>query len=475
MIQSMSHSADTQPIRFGTSGFRGVLGETFTAERSAALVAAVARHVARQRPAARVLVAHDTRFFADRFAEAAARIVTGAGAAAVRAAGPVPTPVASHAVRAEGCAAGLVFTASHNPPEYLGLKVLDAAGCAAPRALTREFEREAARLLALGAPVERAPADAPVDCRSPYLESLLAVVDQEALSRAGMVVFFDALHGTGAGVLDEALRRVGVTVEARRTSPDPRFGGIAPDPVAEHLGALCGAVSAATGPRLGLATDGDADRYGVVDSDGRVLSATEAVALLVDHLAASGRVTRGVAISVATGSLVEAVAREHGLHVERHPIGFGHLSEALRTGGCDAAGEESGGFAFGPALDKDGILAGCLLAECVAATGEALGARLESLYARHGRSACGRAAVASDAGSGKLLERLAQLRPARFDDAAVQDVELGDGVRLLLEDGFLLVRASGTEPVVRLYAEAPDAARLARRLAAGADWLRDAG
>jgi phosphomannomutase len=222
------------------------------------------------------------------------------------------------------------------------------------------------------------------------------------------------------------------------------------------------------GPVLGIATDGDADRFAVVDTGGRVLSETEAVALLVDHLARTGRIECGVAISIATGSLVERVALSHGLRVERHPIGFKHLSRALGAGGVDVAGEESGGFALGRfGRDKDGILAGCLFAEMLALDPTSLAERLTALERRHGRRLCGRSALA---GSDRVRSALAELLaepPERIEGDPVRRVERGDGLHLALDDGFLMLRASGTEPLLRIYAEAASVGALERRLAAG--------
>ncbi len=252
-------------------------------------------------------------------------------------------------------------------------------------------------MLASGPPPEAEPRGGTVDLCGPYLEELLGQLDRSCLRRSGMRIFYDALHGTGAGVLDQALRRCGLAVEVRRGDRDPYFGGGSPDPVPERLVSLAREVRGAKGLRLGLATDGDADRFAVIDADGRPLSESAALALLVDHLARTGRVRRGVAISIATGSLVERVARSHGLPVRRFPIGFKHLSAALVEGEADVAGEESGGFAWGRlARDKDGILAGCLLAEAVAKTGAPLRVRLAALEREHGRSACGRIALAAD-------------------------------------------------------------------------------
>jgi phosphoglucomutase len=288
------------------------------------------------------------------------------------------------------------------------------------------------------------------------------------MRRSGLQLFYDALHGTGAGFLDEALVRCGLEVEVRRGHRDPCFGGASPDPIPEHLGSLSREVRKGKGLRLGLATDGDADRFGVIDADGRPLSESAALALLVDHLARTGRLRRGLAISVATGSLVERVARSHALPVRRFPIGFKHLTRALVEGDADVAGEESGGFAWDRvARDKDGILAGCLLAEIVATTGAPLRVRLAALEREHGRSACGRIAIAADESARKGLSVLRAALPSQVDGARVLECDERDGLRITLDDGFLMFRASGTEPVLRIYAEARGPRLLSRRLRVG--------
>jgi phosphomannomutase len=287
-------------------------------------------------------------------------------------------------------------------------------------------------------------------------------------------VIYDALHGTGSGVCDRALRALGVDVEVLHADPSPRFGGGAPDPTPARLIGLTRAVRARGGHTLGLATDGDADRFAVLDASGMPLSESDALALLVDHLARGGRVRRGVAISIATGTLVERVAVEHGLAVARHPIGFKHLSRALVDGTADVAGEESGGFAWEPlARDKDGILACALFAEIAAQSGGSLRARLRQLVRRHGRRVCGRVARSANAEARAHLAALAKAPPDRVGGTRVRAVDTRDGVRLGLDDGFLMLRASGTEPVLRLYAEATDPRTLAERFAAGWKLLGD--
>jgi phosphomannomutase len=265
-----------------------------------------------------------------------------------------------------------------------------------------------------------------------------------------------------------------VRVHTLRGEPDPRFGGGAPDPIPARLAPLLGAVRATRGAVLGLATDGDADRFAAVDERGRPLPESAALALLVDHLARSRGLRRGVAISEATGSLVERVAQAHGLTVTRHRMGFRHLALALAEGHADVAGEESGGFAwrrFG--VEKDGILAGCLFAEMTAR--EPLGTRLAALRRAHGRLACARSASALDARRRSGLEALRRSPPSRVDGARVLHAETHDGLRVVLADGFVMWRASGTEPVLRVYAEAEGSRALARRLEAARVLLDAAG
>jgi len=455
-------------IRFGTSGWRGILADDFGAAGVRALAAAVARWALESGTDPRVVVARDTRFMGEYFADVAARVLSAAGIRPVRASDPVPTPVASFAVRQRRAAAGIIITASHNPPEYQGLKVVAPWGGGPTREITDRLEAWAAEVLATGPPPEAEPRGREVDLTAAYLDTLTGELDRSRLRRSGLRVCYDALHGAGAGTLDEALRRSGVAVTVRRGEWDPRFGGEAPDPTPDRLVALARDVRRGEGLRLGIATDGDADRFAGIDADGRLLSETDSLALLVDHLARSGRIRRGVAISSATGSLVERVARSHGLSVRRFPIGFKHLSRALVEGEADLAGEESGGFAWGRvARDKDGILAGCLLAELVATTAAPLRVRLAELMREHGRRASGRIALPADDRLRRGLSSLRGAPPSRVDGARVLDRDLSEGLRLTLEDGFLMFRASGTEPVLRIYAEARGPRLLSERLRSG--------
>lgn len=470
MVERRESPGSGGPIRFGTSGWRGVLGDEITEPRVAVAAAAVADWLRATRASGPVVVVHDRRFGGARLVRCAAGVLEARGHRTLRARGAVATPVAARAVLREGAAAALIFTASHNPPAHHGLKVLDHRGASAPVAVTHRIERAAAAHLGAPPPPSHGLRGAGRDLRTPYLAELGALLRREAFAGKGLALAYDAMHGAGAGLVDGALEVQGVEVHALHLDGDWGFGGCPPDPRPERLGALRARVRGGRRLALGLATDGDADRYAVVDAGGRVLSESRALAVLVDHLAHTGRVRRGVALSTATGSLVERVARSHGLAVERHPIGFKHLGDALAAGRVDAAGEESGGFAlacFGH--EKDGILAACLLAEAAAEV--PLATRVRALERRHGRRACGRVARVASPGSREALERLRRAPPRRADGSPVRSVDTAEGLRLALDDGFLMLRVSGTEAVVRVYAEAPGARDLARRLRLGRGWL----
>lgn len=462
-------TASERPILFGTSGWRGALGEEVSFPRLRVLVRSIADWVHQQGQGHEVLVGWDRRLASQAMAEMSAAILHEAGLVPLLSGTSTPTPAVTHALAKGNHAAGIVLTASHNPALDHGLKVFHEGGGAISDIDARRIESIAlARMHDDGPALVDTPPNR-VDLLTGYLHSLRTRMDSAALSNSGLVVVYDAMHGAGAGVLDSVLESAGATVRTLRTNLDPTFGGQAPDPTPDRLQELSRRTASAGPLALGLSTDGDADRFGVVDGRGRVLSETQVIALLVDHLAGTGEIERGVALTVGTGSLVEKVAAFHGLPVERHPVGFKHLAAAIAAGRVDVAGEESGGFALaslGP--DKDGILAGCLLANLVATTGENLEVHVDRLEARFGASACARAAIPRVRRVDRAFEKLETEPPHDVDGVSVDEVAYGDGLRLGFADGgFLMFRRSGTESMMRIYAEAGSQAELERRLDAG--------
>jgi phosphomannomutase len=460
--------ADATPIRFGTSGWRGILGDEITDERLKALVSGVARWLRGMRDAPRVLVGFDGRFASERLARVAASELQRSGVSVVLATRVTPTPALARSVVRRRAAGGLMLTASHNPAHDHGLKVFGPRGESVDSAVIAQVERAAARALVRPARSAAEPGKCvEADFVPGYVRDLVRAVGAPLKGARPVSVFYDAMHGAGAGVLDAALRSVGARVRLFREGADPTFGGGAPDPVPDRLRTLARAVRAGRGLRLGLATDGDADRVAAVDEAGGVLPEEDVAALVVDQLVRSGRLRGAVAMTLASGSLIERVAQSHGLETSRHPIGFRFLAADLESGRAALAVDESGGVAFAPfAKDKDGMLAAVVLAESVAVLGAGLGAQRQALRERHGSSAWGRRAVPSSEKLERAVAKLRESPPARVEGMAVRDVDVRDGVRVALDDGFLMWRVSGTEPCVRIYAEAAGKGRLRSRLRA---------
>ncbi len=462
-------------FRFGTNGWRGVLGEDFTFPRLRAVLRGVGSWLSASGGRREVLIAHDTRFMGEHMSRMAAGVLREAGLEPLLAEGPTATPVAAHGVLHREAAGGLVFTASHNSQEYHGLKILGPQGACIGAEAAAEIEgrvdcaNDAPVAGDIGS-VER------VELSKPYVSELLTRIDTDAIRAARVSIVYDAMHGAGSGVVDRALELAGARVRVRRGSVDPSFGGAAPDPVAANLGGLRDEVQSINGQRLGLATDGDADRFAVVDADGQLLTETESLALLVDHLARTGRISKGVAVSIATGSLVSRIAADHGLRAVRHPIGFSELSRSLIAGDCDVAGEESGGFAIASfSRDKDGMMACGLMVELLACLRAPLRTRLDELERRHGASACGRVAVRIRPENRQAFRALMSDPPVAVNGRPVRCASTTDGLHLALDDGFLMLRLSGTEPVLRVYAEAQTEPSLRRRLTRGIEMLGAAG
>jgi phosphoglucomutase len=376
----------------------------------------------------------------------------------------VPTPVVAYEVVRRGAAAGLNVTASHNPPEYNGLKLSDPSGGPAQPAVTDRIEARVRELL--GEPeapysslqeMEAKGLVARIDPRLTYLARLRELVDFKAIAAAHLSVAVDLLFGTARGYLDQALREAGCDVHILHDSRNPAFGGHAPDPSKENLQELAVAVRSA-GCHLGLATDGDADRYGILDRDGSFIEPNYILALLLRHLIKARGWHGGVARSVATSHLVDAVARHLGVPLYETKVGFKYLGQLITQEKVVLSGEESAGLSIqGHVPEKDGILAALLVTEMVAmADGKSVLGLLEALYAEVGTVIHARRLNfhLSPQQQQRLATRLKSL-PAQVAGLRVVQVGTLEGTKLLLEDGsWLLVRPSGTEPVVRLYMDA---------------------
>lgn len=461
----------SKSIRFGTSGWRAVLAEDFTFPNVRRVVRAIARYLWRAQKEAspaipRLVVGYDTRFLAEEFARESARVLAEEGIEVLLSTEPVPTPVVAYAIVAERAQGGINITASHNEPQYQGIKFSTSDGAPALPEVTREIEAEIERMSAgqeRASPVGRELGHIrPFDPREGYLRDLRTKIDFPTIARARLRVAVDPLWGTARGYLDRALQEAGCAVQIIHAERDVLFGGGAPEPSAERLHALRECV-ASGGFDLGVATDGDADRFGIVDRGGVFLTPNQILALLFDYLCETRAAEGGVARSVATSHQVDRVARRRGRPVYETPVGFKYIGELLKQGKIVLGGEESAGLSVaGHYPEKDGILAGLLAVEVVARTGASLSQGLERLYERDGRLWSGRIGIPlTEQARRHLEEKLGADPPADFFGRRVIGVNRVDGMKLLFEDdSWILWRLSGTEPVARCYAEATTEADL---------------
>jgi len=449
-------------IHFGTSGWRDIIADGFTFAGVTAITRAVARYLKKRGCAQKgVLVGHDSRFLAETFTQHAAAILQAEGVNVHIVEAAAPTPVLSSAIVDLQLAGGINFTASHNPAEYQGFKWSNAYGGPATKEEVAPIEKEANRLLQQGGGrvLSRIrPGKIIVyDPKPRYLKRIARMVPMSVLRKAKLSVIADPLFGAGRGYLDECLRRAGCQVTVLHDWRDALFGGHPPEPNAEYLQEAAH-VMKRKGAKLVLGTDGDADRFGIVDRDGTYLTPNEILALTVYLLVRHRRWTGRVVRSVVTSHLVDAVAKKYGLPVEVTPVGFKYIGESMMRGGFLAGGEESGGLTIaGHIPEKDGVLACMLMVELVVREKRSLRAILNDIYAQVGRIMTKRINVQlkSKAAGGQLQHFLHRHRPKELAGHKVIAVDRMDGYKYLLDNGaWLAIRLSGTEPVARLYLEA---------------------
>ena len=459
-------------IRFGTSGWRAVIADEFTFENIKRVTEAVCSYLTIDRPASgqKLVIGCDSRFMGEKFSAVAADITAAKGFHVLLCTGQTPTPAISYTIRAQGASGALNFTASHNPPEYQGIKFSTSVGAPAMPEITKQIE--AAINAGTVASANAGGSIDAYDARSEYLKDLAAKINFDAIAEAKGKFAYDALWGTGRGYLDKVLRDVGCSVETINDWRDVTFGGRSPEPGEDHLDELREAVKSKN-LTLGVATDGDADRFGIIDGDGTFITPNQLIALLTDYLAESRGWTNGVARSVATSHLVDRVASERNLKLYETPVGFKFIGELINNDEVILGGEESAGLSIrGHYPEKDGILA-CLLAiEAVTVRQSSLNEQLEDLYRRVGKLESGRIGVRlNDDVAARLKEKLAQ-EPSEISGRKVESINRMDGVKFLFAgNSWMLMRPSGTEPVVRIYAESESKQDLEELLEAGKRYL----
>lgn len=468
------------PIKFGTSGWRGLIAEDFTFENVRLAVTAIALHVKSKTKNPTILVGYDTRFYSEEFSQLAVAILQKHGIRTLLSDTFSPTPAVAYEVMRRKLDGAVNFTASHNPAQYHGLKFSSAdAGPALPE-VTKAIEARVARLLgkngskrgAGGRSKKREPGEV-VHLRENYLKRLEELVRFEALRKANVKFVVDALHGCGAGYLNGVLVRNAISVQAMRTERDCLFDGTGPDVSEKNLAPLTKAVRAAKAT-AGLATDGDADRFGIIDYDGTWIQPNHILALVYDYLIETRGWMMPAARSVATTEMIDGVGKIHAQKTFQTPVGFKYIGQLIREDKIALGGEESAGLTVrGHIPEKDGILACLLVAEMMATRQATLGGQIRQLFKKIGREYW---PVRENLHLSEE-QKAAAIRKTAQDGSTllgrkVSAVDRTDGAKFTFEDGsWLLLRLSGTEPLLRLYVEAESEVESARLVQEATQWI----
>ena len=461
-------------IKFGTEGWRAVIAEEFTAENLRIVTQAIADHVRAQSPGTQptVAVGHDTRFLSDYFARAVCEVLAGNGVRSVMTDRAVPTCGVSRYVVEKRLPLGLMITASHNPGIYNGLKIKEAFGGSATADTVASVEKRLSQASPKRTAFEEGRSSGTIQLVNmvpPFLKGIQRFVDLQAIRRSPFRVVVDSMHGTGGRLIEGLLKGGRCRVETLHAEPDPLLGGHAPEPISTHLRELMTTVKR-TRAHVGIANDGDADRIGVIGPGGLWLNPGQLLCILLLH-AVRTRQAKGVVVkTVSNTMMINRVAEALGLKLVEVPVGFKHIAKLMLEGNVLIGGEESGGIALSGYLpERDGIANGLLLLEAMAMRKQPLSAMLKEMERAYGQWWYARQDLhltipQVDA----LFVGLRERTPSEIAGVPVTQVNILDGVKLIGRDeSWLLFRRSGTEPIVRIYAETPQKSRLNRLLTFG--------
>ena len=470
----------TVKIKFGTSGWRAIIADEFTFSNVRLTAEAIGRYVKTQNASPAILVGYDTRFASEDFGRAVADVLTSQSIRVQLCERAVPTPGVALTIMKQKLDGAINITASHNPGEYSGIKFSGSDGAPALPNVTGAIEAEIENLQKTGWEFKPGSGNSAlikmVDIGPAYLADLATKVNFAKIRDSKIGIGYDALHGSGAGYLDRVLADNNIPVTALHVNRDVYFGGHHPEPAEEQMAGLK-EVMLKNGLGIGLATDGDADRFGVMDEGGDFIMPNELIAMLIDYLVESRGWKGGVARSVATTHLIDRVAKYHGMELLETPVGFKYIGEYIKEGRIILGGEESAGLSIrGHVPEKDGILACLLIAEMRASRGKSLKHQLKDLFSRVGAVYNKRLNIKLDPTIAARVKAKIAADVSDFHGRRVVRQNRIDGLKLIFEDAggnesWVLMRPSGTEPVVRFYAESTSQADLEQLLEYGRQWI----
>jgi phosphoglucomutase len=464
-------------IKFGTSGWRAVMGGEFTFHNVRVVVQAAANYLLERYPdhPVSIVVNYDTRFLSERYALEAAKVLSKNKITVFLADRDAPTQAQAYQIIKRGCQGGINFTASFNPPEYNGLKFNTHTGAPALPDVTDRIEEEIRRLAGDFPNVPAYPRTehiSRIDLQADYLEYLQEKIDFDVIRRSGIKVGVDLLFGTSREYLDEILERNEVPIEEIHGYVDPYFGGVIPSCTEENLRELKRLVRDKKCD-LGVATDADGDRFGILDQAGNFIHQNDILAMLLHYLVVTKGWKGGVARSVTTTRLIDRIARKHGLEIHKTPVGFKYMADLFLQGKIIFGGEESACIAVKDHLpEKDGIFAGLLVSEMIAASGKTLSEVRKAMFREYGTLVGGQRTLPRTPARENRLREFMERPPSAMGAKKVEAVEIKDGINLeFADDAWLHLRFSGTEPVIRCSAEAASARDLDDLLGRGMEFV----
>ncbi len=466
--------ANTDIIRFGTDGWRGIIARDFTFANVGKVTRGVCEYLkgrqASKKDRPRVVIGYDSRFLSAQFARHAATVLAGEGIQAVVSSGEIPTPVLSSAVVSLKADLGVMITASHNPYYYNGYKIKAPFGGSAPMDMVADIQQAVNRAPAEGPQSRSDAAFETKDFIPAYRQRIFALIDRQAAANQGLRLLVDPMYGAGRGLFKQMVAELKPQeVEEIHGEANPGFGNINPEPIGDNLAEAAQAVQA-RGMDMAICLDGDADRIGALDSRGGYISSHHIFAVLLWHLAQDKKLKGRVVKTVSTSSVVDRICKKYSLALTTTPIGFKYIAEQILKGDVIMGGEESGGlWCYGYIPERDGMLMGLKLVEICARQGKPIHRILESLYAEFGPFTYSRVDYQiTETQKEKLIGVLEAGVPAPLQDLGIKEVVKIDGYKYITPEGsWVMIRPSGTEAVVRVYAESDSEAKRDRLLGLG--------
>ena len=457
-------------IKFGTDGWRAVISEDFTFENVRIVSQAIADHF--KGDGANFVIGYDSRFLSEKYAELVAEVLAGNGIKVLISDKAVPTPLVSLAIKNKRLSGGIMITASHNPPVYNGIKIKAPYGGSADENITKAVESKLGKNEIKSIPFKKcidSKAAEFIDLKPDYIKFIKAYLDMKLLKKSRLKILVDCMHGVGDGYIPEILKDTDIHITEMRTGRDPLFGGVNPEPIPKNLDAVFQAVKKGDYD-IAIVNDGDADRIGAVTPDGEYMNAGAIMALLLLHFVEDRNWRGSVVKTITNTTLIERIARKYNLKLHETPVGFKYICRLMLEEDVLIGGEESGGIGVKNYMpERDGMLLGILLVEMLAYRKKSIGDIIREMEKEYGRFCYSRIDMEyPDDKKRKLMKFLKESPPDKILEKPVIETKSTDGYKFILKDSsWLIMRLSGTEPILRIYAEAPTKTLANKYLEAG--------